>query len=306
MGLHAAPGNHEAPPAQDPSPDLVKKHCELLLLHFLKSPPSTRILAAGVQRADDGGPGRRGLVEYDSVTNSGARLPGHIWCTYDGPVVSPEGLNSLRLLVLNGVAIPADDAKLWSGVFAAQIKADLAVAPTTLGSADSRTKPSAGSTAVPEQSLISYCDLVGAPSRYLGKQVRAVGVYRLGSEWVELYSTRCPEAYRTWVEWPGEAYWCADVPQARRLVKDNSEYSADQAEEYGATYGLIARGTLTGGNGVGYGHMNAYTFQFDVSCVESKELLDKRSYIVDALTLDMRRKIEEFLVRTDPAKTRPQ
>lgn len=153
--------------------------------------------------------------------------------------------------------------------------------------------------------LLTYCDLVGSPREHLGRPVRVVGIFRVGFEWQQLYSTRCADSYTTWLEWGSGFERCADLPGAPEIVaEDSSGQEASKEEEFlelqGATWGVIVRGSLTGGDGVGYGHLNAFTFQFDVSCVESMELLDQRSYVVHALTPDMREKIERFLAKTAP------
>lgn len=159
--------------------------------------------------------------------------------------------------------------------------------------------------------LLTYCDLVGSPRQYLGHEVRMVAIYRVGFEWQQLYSTRCPDSYTTWLGWGSRLQRCADLPGPPELIAEDSSGQAPPDEEerielQGATWGVIVRGTLTGGDGVGYGHLDAFTFQFDVSCVESMELLDNRSYTVHALTPDMREKIERFLAKTDPAAAVPR
>ncbi|HVT15580.1 MAG TPA: hypothetical protein VHQ90_05275 [Thermoanaerobaculia bacterium] len=154
-------------------------------------------------------------------------------------------------------------------------------------STSSKGLPAAGATGVPAEPLLTYCDLVSAPEKYYGREVRVVGVYRFGFEVEELYSTRCPDAGNTWVEeWSG--YWCFDRPGQKDLTLP-----------WEGTFGLIARGTLTGG-GKGYGHLNGYTFQFDVSCIEHIELLDHIFYHQRALTPDVHRKVERFEARRAP------
>jgi sulfatase modifying factor 1 len=158
---------------------------------------------------------------------------------------------------------------------------------------NSAVAPVAGATEVTAGPLLTYCDLVQHPIRYLGSEVRVVGIYRVGFEWTELYSTRCADTYRTWVEWTG-GLPCPDAPRPKERA------SSTGIESYGGTFGLIARGTLRGGDGVGYGHLNAYTFQFDVKCTEQRELLDEESYHQHALTRKMRREIEKFLAKAEP------
>jgi hypothetical protein len=182
----------------------------------------------------------------------------------------------------------------------------LALALTGCASGGALGAPAPGAKGLAAQPLVSYCDLVASPVKYLGKPVRVVGVYRVGFEWQQLYSTRCPEGYSSWVEWTGSDY-CADVQQPKPGPSDSSESSQEEEspEFAGATLGMIARGTLTGGDGAGYGHMNAFTFQFDLDCLEYLEFLDSRSYHVHALTPDMRQEIERFLARTDAATGHP-
>lgn len=146
--------------------------------------------------------------------------------------------------------------------------------------------------------LISYCELVHEPVRYLGKKVRVVGVFRVGFEWEELYSTRCPDAYTTWVENGLEE--CAPHVVTREEQKRDEAESKVPLEFQGATYGVIVRGTLYGGDGKGYGHLNAYTFVLVPDCAEDLEWLDERSYVEHALTADMRKKIDRYLRRHEP------
>ena len=178
--------------------------------------------------------------------------------------------------------------------------------------AQAKGEQATGASPAASSPLLTYCDLVGSPRQYLDHEVRVVGIFRVGFEWQQLYSSRCADSYTTWLEWGSSgSRRCADLPGPPEIVAEDSSGQDSSSEEekhielQGATLGVIVRGTLTGGDGVGYGHLNAFTFQFDVSCVESVELLDRRSYTVHALTPDMRKKIERFLAKTDPASAVP-
>ncbi len=168
--------------------------------------------------------------------------------------------------------------------------------------------PAAAATGAAAQPLITYCDLIASPRKYLGKEVRVVGIYRVGFEWQQMYSTRCLDGYTTWVEWHGGT--CADLLPPEKPATGPSKAASKQTDGdlpalSESTMGMIARGILTGGDGFGYGHLNSYTFQFDLSCVEHLEVLDDRSYHPSSLTGGMKRKYEKFLARTDPAKVKP-
>lgn len=153
--------------------------------------------------------------------------------------------------------------------------------------------------------LLAYCDLVGSPGRFLGEEVRVVGIFRVGFEWQQLYSTRCPDAFTTWLEWI-DLHACPGLPEDVKTVAPDVQLSdTSGADDTGSTFGLIARGTLYGGDGAGYGHLDAYAFRFDVDCVEFMELLDVPPYTVHSLTPDMRSKVERFLAKTHPAPASP-
>jgi hypothetical protein len=147
--------------------------------------------------------------------------------------------------------------------------------------------------------LISYCELVHEPVKYLGEDVRVVGVYRGGFEWMELYSTRCPDARTTWVE-DGLGECTPPVVTAEEMAAADKAAADDPMETSGATFGVVVRGTLYGGDGKGYGHLNAYTFAFVPVCAEDMEWLDSASYTPEALTRAMRRNIEKYLKRHEP------
>src|SRR4051794_25895992 len=109
------------------------------------------------------------------------------------------------LLSAGGGCVRAACLAMRSGARLTAIGLALCVAGcATRGSVASRgetTRPAPATTSAPPTNptaalpLISYCELVHEPVRYLGKKVRVVGVFRVGFEWEELYSTRCPDVY---------------------------------------------------------------------------------------------------------------
>ena len=93
----------------------------------------------------------------------------------------------------------------------------------------------------------------------------------------------------------GRNYYAADLQRA----SGTPPAGFDPTHTTVASVGTMSL-TFTGADSA------TFTFQFDVSCVESMELLDNRSYTVHALTPDMRQKIEGFLAKTDPASAVPR
>ncbi len=145
--------------------------------------------------------------------------------------------------------------------------------------------------------LLTYCDLVSKPETYGGKPVRVVGIFRVGFEWQELYSLRCPEVGDTWLDWAASDA-CPGSPQAKleaeaKSAPEDSAATAEGEADTGATFGLIARGVLVGVHG-GFGHLDAYSNRFVVVCIERFELLSDKTNHKHALTPDMRYAIDQF------------
>ena len=124
-------------------------------------------------------------------------------------------------------------------------------------------------------SLLSVCDPLHAD---LATQVRVRAIYRVGFEWSELYSLKCPNAPRVWVDFSDN--WEAHTKKALRKQLDKGE----------GTYGVTFVGII-GGSG---GHMGAYPLTLKVTSVEGAIWLAKESASPNALSLSLRRRVESF------------
>lgn len=135
---------------------------------------------------------------------------------------------------------------------------------------------------------ISLCEFLQSPEKFEQKSVRIKGIYRYGFEWSELYSLKCATEKRIWVEGAqkanGETAKCGNADKIDEM---------DFGIMGGRTVGVVAVGSFTG-NKVGYGHMNAFDYLFKIECFERAKMLDREGFVPDALTLEQRRRVEEF------------
>src|SRR5260370_19960727 len=98
-------------------------------------------------------------------------------------------------------------------------------------------------------SALSVCDDLHVD---LTKEVRLRGIYRVGFEWSELYSIKCPNAPRVWINFSDG--WQAHTQKAVRKRINKGE----------GTYGVTFVGFVGGGGG----HMGAYPLTLKVTSVE--------------------------------------
>lgn len=122
---------------------------------------------------------------------------------------------------------------------------------------------------------VSVCDELRPD---LTKQVRIRGIYRVGFEWAELYSIKCTNAPRIWVNFSDD--WTAHTQKgvAKQLIKGEG------------TYGVTFVGTL-GGRG---GHMGAFPLTLRVTSVDDATRLGNESVLPHALSSKVRRRVESF------------
>lgn len=124
-------------------------------------------------------------------------------------------------------------------------------------------------------STLSVCDTLRVdPST----EVRVRAVYRVGFEWSELYSLKCPNAPRVWVNFSDN--WQAHTKKAARKRLNKGE----------GTYGVTLVG-IVGGSG---GHMGAYPLTLKVTSVEDAIRLGKESVLPHALSPSVHRRVESF------------
>ena len=153
------------------------------------------------------------------------------------------------------------------------------VLPLTLASVLIMT-PVAGSKHASSQSgsaapTLSVCDNLRAN---LTKEVRIRAIYRVGFEWSELYSLKCPDAPRVWVKF-------SDGVKARIQKAVRKQLARGEG-----TYGVTFIG-IVGGSG---GHMGAYPLTFQVTSIEAAKRLGKDSPMPQALSPNVRRRVESF------------
>ena len=112
----------------------------------------------------------------------------------------------------------------------------------------------------------------------LTKEVRVRGIYRVGFEWSEVYSIKCPNAPRVWINFSDG--WETHTQKAVRKQLNKGE----------GTYGVTFVGFIGGGGG----HMGAYPLTLRVTSVEGATRLGKESVLPHALSPNVRRRVESF------------
>ena len=129
---------------------------------------------------------------------------------------------------------------------------------------------------------VSLCELLESPEKFDQKLIRVKAIYRYGFEWSEFYSLKCSTKKRVWVE--GAETKCKNAGKVDEM---------DYAGMGGRTVGVVVVGKFTGEKG-GYGHMNSFDYLFRIECFEKAKILDRESYVPEALTPEQRHKVEEF------------
>ena len=153
-------------------------------------------------------------------------------------------------------------------------------------SSNSPQPPPAPNKSITQETLdIGVCDLLKEPETYERKLVRLKGILCDCSEDGRLYSSKCADGKKIWVQ--GEFGTCKN---ADRIDKFRSASKNDGERMWGSWhFGVIAEGRLTGSKG-GYGHMNGYDYLFEIDCFQHAERLDEKSNKPE----DLRRRMEEF------------
>lgn len=133
-------------------------------------------------------------------------------------------------------------------------------------------------TTVPLEELLSH------PKCYENKIVRTYGIVRYGPEMVELSCPNCLTADVTWFGYRNVYERCT-IPAVKSEMKS-------AAKERGSNTGVVAVGKL-GAQG-GYGHMNAYQFQFTIICVDEASVLVKSGMLPEAMNEKDRKRISDW------------
>jgi hypothetical protein len=148
----------------------------------------------------------------------------------------------------------------------------------SLSSAAQNAQPSKDASA-DRPETVAFCDLVNLRIGYPWKKVLVRAVYRVGFEWSELYSLRCPGAPMVWIDFSDD--WKSQTQRSMRKEMNKGE----------GTYGVTFVGKLFGG---GFGHMGVYPIKLEVTSVEAAKRLGKQSYHPGALTPELRHRVEVF------------
>jgi hypothetical protein len=101
---------------------------------------------------------------------------------------------------------------------------------------------------------LTFSELINNKDLYLGKTVRGKAFHVYGFEWTYLCDGDCTGA-KAWVEMIDEDELCKG---SKGKIKKMSGKFENRAE-------VVYVGKLSSGR---FGHMNAYAYQFTVSCVE--------------------------------------
>jgi hypothetical protein len=111
---------------------------------------------------------------------------------------------------------------------------------------------------------IDYCELVKNAGSYRGKVVNVKGIFMSGFEASVITGKGCMDSkVGTWAEWIGDKS-CGD-PKVDSILKiyDETLYQTSLA-------GIFRGKFLTAG---AYGHLNAFDYQLEISCIQSASLL---------------------------------
>jgi len=130
---------------------------------------------------------------------------------------------------------------------------------------------------------VALCEVLAHPQSYRDKQIQVRVIYRVGFEWQEIYSLRCPDA-STWLEF-SDGFEEASSRKALKQMNSGNHFSI--------TVGVVLEGRLTGSGG-GFGHMNGYENRFTADRVRSAKRLDTRGCHPRALTAEDRKRIEKY------------
>ena len=176
--------------------------------------------------------GKRTRVdEWDNPMN--ARFPRFTGWRFDNPWELVPGkwtitlLHEGRVIARQEFRVKVATAARGNGETADDRPAEgQAVTPTQAGDGQATS----ASTEV-SSPLLTYCDLVGSPREHLHRPVRVVGIFRVGFEWQQLYSTRCADGYTTWLDWGSGLQRCAGLPGPPELIAEDSSGSQDVSPE---------------------------------------------------------------------------
>jgi hypothetical protein len=155
---------------------------------------------------------------------------------------------------------------------------------------DLEAAPPSNMTSITQETVdVALCDILNEPEKYERKLVRVKGILCDCFENGQIYSSKCADQKKIWVQ--GEFGTCKN---ADRIDKFRSTSKSDPERMWGAwNFAVVAEGRLTGLKG-GYGHMNAYDYLFEIDCFQHVELLDTRGYSPASMPEDERRRVEEF------------
>ena len=115
--------------------------------------------------------------------------------------------------------------------------------------------------------VVEFCDLMADPAKYDGKTVKVRATWRYGFEWDELYCRGCRELGKTWrtvAELDKETR-----TKVKRLPKESGTVNAVFTGVFRMSGGPFGDGS--------------YRFQFEMSRMESPQLLTRASGVPEHL-----------------------
>jgi hypothetical protein len=119
--------------------------------------------------------------------------------------------------------------------------------------------PSGGSNVIPktaEPQTVEFCELLRKAKDYKDKEVRVRALYRTDFEESSLHSPHCYVPLYVWVKFDPALRGCDNRGAMKKLDK----------KKWGMSVDVVFIGRLeTDGH---YGHMDMYSMQFIVTCVE--------------------------------------
>ncbi len=123
---------------------------------------------------------------------------------------------------------------------------------------------------------VAYCELIGHPKDYDGKNVAVRATYRYGFEWQEMFGLKCRDQAKTWLDFDQET-----APAVRRALRKAPQHQGPLNATFYGTF----RGT-----GGPYGD-GGYRFRFDVNAVEGVEIVSKSGWSPERLSADEQRRV---------------
>lgn len=122
--------------------------------------------------------------------------------------------------------------------------------------------------------MTAFCDLIGNPEKYDGKEVVVSATYRYGFEWQEIFCMECRKIGRTWLEFDDDL-----AIQSKRELK---KFPKNQG-----TVNAVFTGTFQSSKGP-YGD-GGYRYQLRVREVSHPRIVSKSGWAPEHLPPNVRK-----------------